>query len=337
MPDTGRTISRRTVAAGAAWATPALAVAAAAPSAAASVTTTTTTLPPCVSDIAAVGGTYPVTYALSGCGEPNSHWDFQFRITASERDGTDCDCDEFRVTFFDNPKRTRLWIIADQQGGGNIPNPSTNMGNSPRLYVQKSLTPGASAVFPAQGDRVYRVAGPTPYSGYDTGGDFVGTIDTFGDSNDTLHVLMTPTGGLPCNSSGPMAYYRVECLKGGIYTQLGDLGTIDPCTPMIQVDSVCVTNTTNNDLYRLGISVSKTCPGLAASAFRITDIRRNSNTNELPGTSSRVWQGDVALNDGVTYITTTNSSISGNQLWVTFTTDGVNFSQVRVPTNNTRC
>lgn len=333
-----RTISRRTLAAGAAWAVPAVAVAAAAPTYAASVTTTTTTLPPCVSDIAAVGGTYPVTYALSGCQTANSHWDFQFRITAATQDGTDCDCPYLRVTLFDNPKRTRLWII---NPGGGIPNPSTNTNNSPRLYVTKVLAAGTSDVFPSQGDIVRRVL-DFPYTGYNTGdgtqGTTIGTIEGFGDSNDTLHVLMTPTGGLPCTSSGPMAYYRVECgpTSTGPWTQLGELGQIDPCTPMISA-TVCRFDDNpfpQNDRYRLGVSVLNSC-GLPASAFTVTDIVRNSNTNSPNGTS--VYSGpDVQLGAGVTNIDMTTAG-SGTSLWITFTTDGVNYSQIRVPTNNATC
>ena len=85
-------VARRTIAAGAAWAVPAVAVATAAPMAAASVTTTTTTLPPCVRNIDPTGGTYPVSISLSGCATDSSHWDFIFNITAGLQDGTDCDC-----------------------------------------------------------------------------------------------------------------------------------------------------------------------------------------------------------------------------------------------------
>lgn len=333
MSESPAGLSRRTLAKGAAWAAPAVAVAAAAPAHAAS--GLTTTLPPCVSDIAAVGGTYPVTYALSGCQTANSHWDFQFRITAATLDGTDCTCPYLRVTLFDNPKRTRLWII---NPGGGIPDPSTNTNNSPRLYVTKVLAAGTSANFPSQGDIVRRVL-DSPYTGYNTGngtqGTTVGTIEAHGDSNDTLHVLMTPTGGLPCTSSGPMAYYRVECgpTSTGPWTQLGELGTIDPCTPMITA-TVCRFDTSGNGRYRLGVSVLNSC-GLPASAFTVTDIVRNSNTNSPNGTS--VYSGpDVQLGAGVTNIDMTTAG-SGTSLWITFTTDGVNFSQIRVPTNNTAC
>ena len=331
-------VGRRTVAKGAAWAVPAVAVAGATPAHAASgITTTTTTLPPCVSEIAATGGTYPVTYDLSGCQPDGTHWDFQFRITAATVDGTDCTCPFLRVTLFDNPKRTRLWII---NPGGGIPDPSTNTANSPRLYVTKVLAAGTSANFPSQGDIVRRVL-DAPYTGYNTGvtgteGTTIGTIEGFGDSNDTLHVLMTPTGGLPCSSSGPMAYIEVECGQSqtGPWTPLGGRTEINPCVPMIQA-SVCRFDTTGNDRYRLGVSVLTSC-GIPASSFRVTNIQRNDDTN-YPTDGTSVWSGNQALSAGVTNIDMTGTG-SGGQLWISFTTDGgANTSRIRVPTNNTNC
>lgn len=334
MTETSTGIARRTLAKGAAWAVPTVAVAAAAPVYAAS---GITTLPPCIGAIAATGGSYPVTFSLSGCSTANSHWDFRFEITASTVTGTDCNCPYLRVTFFDNPKRSRLWISTNNV----TPNPSTNTANSPRLYVQKVLAAGASADFPATGDPVYRVAGPAPYAGYTPGGTLVGSIVGLGQADDTLHVLVLPGGGVPCSASGPMAYYQVECgqSQNGPWTPLGGRGEINPCVPMIEA-SVCRFDTTGNDRYRLGISVLNSC-GIAASNFKITNIQRNSDTN-FPAQGSSVWSPTLpstgqSLNAGVTNIDMTTAG-AGTQLWISFTTDnGNNTSQIRVPTNDTSC
>lgn len=288
-----------------------------------------------------------MTVSLSGCSTANSHWDFNFRITAGLA-SDDCLCaggepTEFRVTVYDNPKRSRLWIQGNLPiSGGSSTNPQNRTENNPRLYVQKILTPGQTATFPDQGDQVRRVSG-SPYTGFVTGaGDTVqGTITAHGTANDSMHVLMLPGGGLPSCSgqggapSGPMAYYRVECrsLSTGSWTQLGNLGEINPCVPMIQ-STVCRFNASGNGRYRLGISVLNYC-GIAASNFRVTNIQRNNDTN-FPTEGTSVWSGSQALSAGVTNINMTSTG-AGGQLWITFTADGVNYSQIRVPTNNSNC
>lgn len=301
---------------GVAWATPAIAVAAIVPKAAAS-------LLPCVSEIKSTGGTYPVSVALSGCSTSNTHWDFNFKITAALQG---CDCEKVRITFFDNPKRSRLWISDSRV----IPNPTSNTANSPQLYVQKELLPGETATFPAPGDQVRVVSN----------NQLVGTIGAHGTADDSLHVLINPAGGnntgLPCNASGPMATYKVECFRNGVWTTVGENGVINPCVPMISVDSVCRTSSSRNGLYRLGITVRSSC-GVAPGTFRIRNIQRNSDSN-FPTQGSSVWSGDVPLSNGTTYITTTNNVPSGSSLWVSFTTDnGVNTSIVRVNTSNSSC
>jgi hypothetical protein len=133
-----------------------------------------------------------------------------------------------------------------------------------------------------------------------------------------------------------MAYYRVECgpSQSGPWTQLGDIGQINPCVPMIQA-SVCRFDTSGNDRFRLRISVLNSC-GIPASNFRITNIQRNNDTN-FPNQGTSVWSGSQQLSAGVTEISMTGTG-SGGQLWVSFTTDnGANTSQIRVPTNNTAC
>lgn len=330
-------ISRRTLAAGVAWATPAVAVAAAAPAYAASVTTTTTTKPPCVGDVGSTGGTYPVTYALSGCNTSGSHWDFRLTIQA---DANNCNnCTHLRVTLFDNPKRSRLWIVANGSTqttllGGN---PSTNANHYNRLYVQKVLALGATGTFPDTGDVVRRVSGPggaSNYTNYVTNPSadaVIGPITAHGTNNDALHVLMNANGTLPCAASGPMAYYKVECgsSANGPWTQLGNIGEINICVPMIQA-SVC---SLGGGRYRLGVSPLVSC-GLPANSFTITRVRRNGNTNS-PNDGSQVWSGSTSLGPGVTNIET--SVGSGSSLWIEFTTDNVNYSWIRVPTSNTSC
>ena len=336
-------ISRRTIAKGVAWATPAVAAVAAAPMAAASPVTTTTTRPPCVDDVSATGGTYPVTVSLSNCSTANSHWDFNFKITAATQN---CDCTHLRVTFFDNPNRSRLWI---SNGFGSLPalspgsdNPQSRTQHDPRLYVQKILTPGQTATFPTTGDAVRRVGGGAPHSGFeiDSGTAAVGTITAHGTADDSLHALINPAGGaLPCSATGVMAYYRVDCgtSSNGPWTQLGGLGTIDECVPMIQ-STVCrfEGNQASNSRYRLGISVANAC-GIPASDFIVTKIQRNNDTN-FPNEGSPVWDGSQPLSAGVTNIYMPIVGNNGGQLWVSFTTDGgVNTSTIRVPTNNTAC
>lgn len=332
---TPRQLPRRTVAAGAVWAIPAVAISGAAPAYA----TSQTTLLPCIGEIAAVGGTYPVALDLSGCATDNSHWDFIFKIKAATKDGTDCDCDQLRVTVFDNPKRSRLWISDSSVAG----NPSTNTNNSPRLYVQKTLAPGTTGTFPAAGDVVRRVV-DTPYTGFTTGGSTVGTITAPGTADDSIHALITPSGGTPpCGASGPIAYYTVDCLSGGIWTRLGSqgplgvgIGEINPCVPMIQA-TVCRFDTAGNDRYRLSISVLNSC-GIPASNFQIKEIYRNDSDNFPNSGGNSVWTGTQALNAGVTTIDMNSAGNSGGHLWISFTTDGgVNTSRIRVPINNTAC
>ena len=328
-------VGRRTLAKGAAWAVPAIAVAGAAPAHAASgITTTTTTLPPCVAAIGTTGGTYPVSISLSGCNTASSHWDFIFRITAALQSGTACDCAYLRITFFDNPKRTRLWI----SNNATAENPQSNTLNRPRLYVQKVLAAGNTAAFPADGDAVRRVGGGDPYTSFITtsGTASVGTITAPGTADDSLHTLILPNGSLPCSASGPMAYIEVECGQSqtGPWTPLGGRTEINPCVPMIQA-SVCRFDTTGNDRYRLGVSVLTSC-GIPASSFRVTNIQRNDDTN-FPNNGTSVWSGNQALSAGVTNIDMTGTG-SGGQLWISFTTDGgANTSRIRVPTNDTTC
>jgi len=103
---------------------------------------------------------------------------------------------------------------------------------------------------------------------------------------------------------------------------------------MIQA-SVCRFDTTGNDRYRLGVSVLTSC-GIQASSFRVTNIQRNDDTN-FPNNGTSVWSGNQALSAGVTNIDMTGTG-SGDQLWISFTTDGgANTSRIRVPTNNTAC
>ena len=352
--NTGQTggVGRRTVAKGAAWAVPAVAVAGAAPAHAASgITTTTTTVPPCVGTIAPVGGSYPVNVSLSGCGTANSHWDFIFSITAPGNLDS-CLCGDvrpthLRITFFDNPKRSRLWI-SDGFGGlpslgaGGLDNPQSRTQNDPRLYVQKVLAIGGSALFPAEGDTVRRVSGPSPNTGFVTtpaSDTVVGTILEPGESDDSLHALINPSGGgLPCSvpADTPMAYYRVECGQSatGPFTVLADQVPLNPCVPMIQA-TVCRPPAAGDDPYRINISVLNSC-SISGSAFTVTNVQRNSDTN-FPNQGSSVWAGSQSVGGG-TSIQIPAGAGSGNQFWISFTTDGgVNTSRIRVPTSTVSC
>lgn len=314
-------VSRRTVTKAMAWSVPVIAVAGTAPRAAAS-------LLPCVGQLTPVGGTYPVTVNLSGCNNstanPN-HWDFNFRITVAEQTGTECDCDAFRVTFYDNPRRSRLGI----QGGAVFDDWGTDSNNSPRMYIQKELPPGGTATFPAEGDRVYRVA--PPYTGHGVPGDYNLTITAPGTANDSVHALYTAGGGIPCGASGPFAQYTIECRKGSTYTQLGGIGDIDPCIPMIQASVTCrVNNSGSNGRYRLAINVVNNSCSSPSSKFHVTNIYRNDNTNFPNQGGNTVWTGDQVVGGGTT-IEMASSGNSGDQLWISFHTgDPSSTSRIRV-------
>lgn len=293
-------VSRRTVMKGVAWAAPVIAVSAKVPMAAASGKL------PCIGDIAATGGTYPVTVPLGGCNDSGGHWDFNFTIKAAAK-GDDCDCDFVRVTFYDNPDRqSQLWL--------------NQSSPRPQRYVQKVLAAGASAVFPTTGDKVYNVSDNS----------FVGTITSPGSENDALHTAYFAGGSpIPCDGDGPMATYKVECgtSASGPWTQLGGIGTINPCIPMIQ-STVC---SNSNGSYTLGVSVLQSC-GLSASQFQITSVRRSTDAND-PLSGTVVWSTGTSLTGGSATITTSTSG-SGSNLWIAFTTDGVNTSRIRISTSN---
>lgn len=317
-------VSRRTVVKGAAWAAPVLAYATVVPAASAS-------LLPCVSDVGTTGGTYPVALSLSGCNTASSHWDFRIRITAAERNGTDCDCDAFRVTMFDNPKRSHLWI----QGGALDPDPdwSGSTNNYPRLYVQKELAPGATATFPDTGNPINRVAGGTNFTNFVTGGSFVGNTEASGQANDSLHVLFNANGSvpLPCSATGPMAYYRVECRKGNTYTQLGLDGEINPCVPMIAA-TMC---SLGNNAYRLRVTVLTAC-GVLPTNFKVTSVYRNNDTNFPNSGGSTIYSNaGLPLSAGTTNIDVSGGN--GGQMWVSFNVGDGNTSIIRVPVDNTGC
>lgn len=316
-------VSRRTVMQGVAWAAPAIAVATTVPNAAAS-------LLPCVDSIAAVGGTYPVTSALSGCSGNSSHWDFKFRIKTAPASGTLCqDCVAYRVRFFDNPKRSRLWITDGTWYG----DPTSNTANSPRLYVQKDIVPGNSADFPDVGYQVRRVGGPAPYTSFlpdntNASPPILGNIDgPFGGAaNDALHVLMLPNGGLPCSATGPMAYYTVNCVKAnGSETPLGGTGEINPCVPVIGA-TACRIRPGNTTLgYRIDTSTVQSC----GSPITIVGVQTSGQSNRPEAAPVTVlWTGSQPV--GASF--NTNSATNSAYLWVKFTTDGVNFSYIRVDT-----
>lgn len=317
-------ITRRTVVQGVAWAAPAIAVAATVPNAAAS-------LLPCVDSIAAVGGTYPVTSPLSGCSGNSSHWDFKFRIDTAPASGTICqDCVTYRIRFFDNPKRSRLWITDDVGWYGD---PTSNTANSPRLYIQTDVVPGNSADFPEVNDQVRRVGGSSPWTGFvpSTGvtsppvlGNIQGPFG--GASNDALHVLMLPNGGLPCSATGPMAYYTVSCVKAnGSETPLGGIGEINPCVPVIGATACRIRQGFNTIGYRIDTSQVQSC----GSPVTVVGVQTSGQSNRPEAAPVTVlWTGSQPV--GTSF--NTNSATNSAYLWIKFTTDNVNFSYIRVDT-----
>lgn len=307
-------VSRRTLVKGAAWAVPAIAVAATVPVASAS------KLPPCIASISAASGTYPVTVDLSECGaRTNNHWDFNFTFTAS-KNTADCKCDKVRITFYDNPPRSRLILDGFTSGF-----PSTKNA-SPKLYVQKELAPGQSQVFPTTGQTVYYAAA---WNGHAAGTSTGVTIVDPGGTNDALHTIIDPAGGTgwPCDwiptANDPMARYTVECFANGVWTLIGTYD-LNPCVPMISATACRASR--NPTKYTVKASVLNAC-GIANTNFKVTKIVRNDNSND-PFTGTTVWTGTQALGTNPTPITT-NSGGSGDNLWLYFNTGGVT-SQIRV-------
>lgn len=294
-------ITRRTVVKGAAWAAPVIAVAAVVPDASAS-------LPPCVGSVATAGGTYPVNVGLGGCNVSGTHWDFTFKIGALANVG--CNCAFVEVTFKDTPNRSQLWL--NQNSG------------EPQRYVRKVLAIGATGTFPAQGDQVRNVVGD----------QLIGTIQAPGQTQDSLHTLINTagTGTPPCGVGDiAMATYEVKCGQSanGPFTPFpggAGIGSINICVPLIQVTSVCRTDSTGNDRFRFSISVANSC-GIGAGSFVVTNIQRNDDSN-FPNEGSSVWSGSQAVGVG-TQIAMTSTG-SGSQFWISYTTDGgLNTSRIR--------
>ena len=72
------------------------------------------------------------------------------------------------------------------------------------------------------------------------------------------------------------------------------------------------------------------------AAFTVTNVQRNSDTN-FPNQGSSVWAGSQSVGGG-TSIQIPAGAGSGNQFWISFTTDGgVNTSRIRVPTSTVSC
>ncbi len=298
-PDTNETanekiagLTRRSVVKGAAWAAPVVAYAAVVPQASAS-------LPPCVGSVNATGGSYPVNVGVAGCTVANTHWDFQFKITAAAE--ASCDCDAVLVTFYDNPDRSQLWL-----------NQSTDQ---PQRYVRKTLALGATGTFPEEGDNVYNVSNDA----------FVGTIVAPGLTQDALHCLINPSGsGAPpsggsCDDTdGPMATYLVQCIQDGTPVDFPDgqgEGSINICVPQLTA-TMCDLPGAGN--FRMHITVSNAC-GLPTSNFVVTNIQQNNDTN-FPNEGFSVWSGNQVVGAGVDIDFNTGSG--QDQFWISFTPDG---------------
>lgn len=322
----GKGFSRRTLAKGAAWAVPAIAVAAAAPTAAASII-------PCVGAISLAGGTYPVSVNIFGCNVSGAHWDFQFKFTAQVTPGCTCGATtptHVRIRFYDNPQRSSLWYSTYNRWGGWI-NPIAT-SRSEKYYVERILAIGQSHVFPSEGDIVRRAVNGNPI----TGSNSSSTITAHGTTDDdALHALYTPPNSAsPANCSQlQMASYTIDCgsSASGPWTPLVPETFFTPCVPMIQVDSACLVG---DGASRLNLSVVQGCT-TPNSNFVITQIRRNGSS-DFPGQGSPIWTGSQAVGAGTQI--TTNTGGYGGQLWIYFTPDGgQSESVIRIPRPGNTC
>lgn len=195
MSQTERTISRRTVARGVAWATPAIVVVGAAPVAAAS-----TTLPPCIAGIANTSIEWAVDnvrYDAPNCSTCASHMDARLKITISP-------CQYRRV-------QVRVTSISGNSkwcwtGTSDWLTKTANISESLVVtYPNQVLTTGGTS-----NDGLY-------FPAYSTDGvrDDLGSClgDTYVGTNDGMHIN-------PC-SSGPYFRYQTrysEQTTGGSWT-----------------------------------------------------------------------------------------------------------------------
>lgn len=302
--------TRRTVMKGAAWAAPVIAVAAVVPETSASV--------PCLGGFGATGGSYPVNVGIAGCQVAGTHWDFQFKITATTT--ATCNCSHVQITLFDTPNRSQLWL-------------DTN-NNTPQRYVRKVLAIGQTDTFPKQGDVVYNVSNNSS----------VGTIEAPGDTQDSLHCLiqqsgaiggpnLSGTGGCENYSAQAMASYQVLCgtsangpwtnFPGGVGT-----GTINICVPVLQA-TVCAYG---NGGRRIRISAPNLC-GVPITNFKITNVQLNSDLN-YPNQGSSIWSTGQFLtgNASSDVINFPSGFGNGSQLWISYTPDGgENIVRIRIP------
>ena len=215
MSSTDTKISRRTIARGAAWAAPAVAVVGVAPVAAAS-----TTLPPCVGGASGTSqSAWSVPTASFGSCSTPSHFDVNIRMTIKE-----CNASQVCIRVYDlgdegslsgqgaQGLRSRLWW-------------SLRDAPSPRfLFIEKCVavpTPGATlnVNFAVENDVVrYQNSLPAPTPGVAPGGGSTqGTIAACcNNENDGIHVNPCYFGGI--GSVSRVAKYYTNMQVGGTWS-----------------------------------------------------------------------------------------------------------------------
>lgn len=267
-------ISRRTLAAGAAWAAPAVAVAAAAPAYAKSgITTTTTTLPPCVGGVVNLSSNWEVDGAqYAGC-NCRDHRDVRLKFTVTS---TNCPYTTvmIRVKNVNDTKSKWCWSGTNAW----LTKTATLVGGVWTYPVQR-LTQAGNAndglYFPA-----YSTGGQRDNLGSCSGDFYVGT-------NDGMHIN-------PCED-GPYFQYQVSTDNGSTWSPVAywgyraDVPLPQGCSPVtkpvLSLDSnTCVDNTgTNNDTRTVTVSWTGTANRLQRATN--STFTQNSNITTVSGNS----------------------------------------------------
>lgn len=263
-------ISRRTLAAGAAWAAPAVAVAAAAPAYAKSgITTTTTTLPPCVGGVVNLSSNWEVDGAqYAGC-NCSDHRDVRLKFTVTS---TNCPYTtvKIRVKNVDDTKSKWCWSGTNDW----LTKTATLVGGVWTYPVQR-LTQAGNA-----NDGLY-------FPAYSTGGvrDDLGSCygDYYVGTNDGMHIN-------PCED-GPYFQYQVSTDDGLTWSPVAywgyraDVPLPQGCSPVTKpvlslVSNSCTTVGTDTRT----VTVSWT--GTANRLQRATNSTfQNSTTTTVSGNS----------------------------------------------------
>jgi hypothetical protein len=124
-----------------------------------------------------------------------------------------------------------------------------------------------------------------------------------------------------------MAYYTVHCVKAnGQETPLGGTGEINPCVPVIGATACRIRQNFSTIGYRIDTSTVQSC----GAPITVVGVQTSGQSNRPEAAPVTVlWTGSQPV--GTSFNTTPNATNSA-YLWVKFTTDGVNFSYIRIDT-----